>query len=259
MINVISNPLVILAVLGMSAAQGLLAAIGFWTVDFMELTLHGEKEKVSAAYGIMTVIGVFTGTIMGGQLLDRIGKYYGGKSVAQAFGIAVAGAALTVPLSFASYQFTQTPTVFLVLLCTSFLTLMIGAAGYAPGVLWLVAPQYRMFVSGLNVIVFNLLGSVPAPLVVGLLKDKFSTMDNPFPREIMSLFCLWMLWSVFLWGIVGVLAKRWGVGTNVDQEGQNVARIGDLTSRLSQSTSFSESLGRTWSVGMWSTDTMFTM
>lgn len=46
---------------------------------------------------------------------------------------------------------------------------MVGGTAPAPGIMWLAEKDLRVYVAAINVLLFNALGSVPGPLVVGLL------------------------------------------------------------------------------------------
>lgn len=218
--KVLVNPLVMLSVFGSCALQAVIACVAWWTLPFMIERIRfspsepWQEASASLSFGIVMVAGIFVGTILGGLLLDALGRCYGGKSVALAFSLGTAGMTIGLLCLVGTYVSTA-PEMFVIGLFSAIVAIMVGGAGFAPGSLWLVDRDLRVHVSALNVFFFNILGSVPGPYVVALLSPTGA--KAPTVVVMVGMSC-WLVWTVVLWVVVAIQAKRRNIGEGVDVE-----------------------------------------
>ena len=152
------------------------------------------------------MVASFVGTILGGKLMDWWGAKIGGKSASMAYTFCATCALLSAPVYLAGFAMVGNADdahVGVFFLCYGagiIFTLMAGAV-FPLAILWTVRKSERITVSSFYTFVVNVFGTVPAPVVVGELRNQMTTPDDGsdyFPVELMALITLWMIWPTVL-------------------------------------------------------------
>lgn len=213
------NPVLLLGCLGYAGLLGTSAGVGYWMIYYLTGTRDIALGVASAASGLTTLISSVLGTVIGGKCLDYMGLKFGGKSASMAYFFCSLSSLLCMPFFLAAW-YTEGHQSLLFLFYGLGIVFMLMAGGTFPlALLWTVPKNERITVSSLFTFIVNVFGTVPLPIIVGWIKDKMVTPDDPpdyFPVTLMGLVTLWMVWPFCLAGTVGFLCRWKGLGTNVD-------------------------------------------
>ncbi|KAE9031434.1 hypothetical protein PR003_g4674 [Phytophthora rubi] len=195
---------------------------------FIGLGLFSDETSASLIFGGIVAVTSLIGTPLGGYVLDRHTKH-----------TTVPGKRCFVAVS-SLFLYVTVAEVFALVMCFisdskgAFLTcftiaLFCMCALWGPemvAVLELFPSSRRSMAISANAVLIHVLGDVPAPIVMGVVRDKWApncgTVEddgdavlNPLCSEdqnglknFMLLSVLWMLWAVILWALAMVAVKR---------------------------------------------------
>ena len=172
-------------------------ALAAWGPAFMVRVHHMGTAEVGTSLGLITGFGGAAGAIIGGTLVDRLGR----RDARWVLWVPAIASTIEVPLLIA----------FLVLESTT-AALMVAVPAVLAGAVWLgpifsaaqnlVGPAMRAFTSALMLFVVNLIGLGLGPQAVGLLNDGLGPRFGPETiRYSLCLVGLTNLWAAghFAW------------------------------------------------------------
>jgi hypothetical protein len=103
-------------------------------------------------------------------------------------------------------------TAFLLLLFVGCFALFLSTAAVSVVILKVVPPQSRALAFGLQIVIIHVLGDVPSPVVVGLLKDAiapdsmktdgsdaYSEEGKERLRLVLMIAVSWLAWTIIFW------------------------------------------------------------
>lgn len=238
--QVLTNPIAWMAILGFAGLMASTSGAGIYMALYClySVAQHptpADQNLCIYGLGFGTAIASVIGTIMGGLIVDIASRAMGRRSSPVSFLVASFFAAASIPVLMVAYRATDVKT-FLIVYCGGILLLMSSTSSYTPGLIWLVPVEQRSHITALNGIVFNLLGSVPAPLAVGLVKDALWPCPKPpciIPKELMYLCVYWMAWPAVLWLLAAVTSKCMDEGVLDESAGGRRERRMSLSRSLS--------------------------
>jgi len=189
----------------------LLYAIGGYVLQAMALngvaafvSSYGEKigfklETIGIYFGIILVAAGSLGTLGGGRLCSWLSRK-GSAPISSMLNFVGISALLGAPFLFAA--FLQSAHASFLLLCFLAELLIFAGTGPINSVIVLVCPQaYLTLTQGLTILALNLLGSLPAPPLVGKIADHFSLEIG------LRSLCLPLIAAGLIWTLGGRLAK----------------------------------------------------
>lgn len=214
LLNVLSNILIWLGCLGFAALMGVSASLGVWIIPYSRIIFGKEKSVAAPLFAVIIASASIFGNVFGGKLLDCLGKRQGGKSCTLAFFQCGFFSLIAVPITILSFSVSNWD-LFLFLNFAGLFFLTTSGATFSLATLWTVEVRHRVLASSLISIIMNLCGTVPLPVLTGVLKG-----DDPdtFEKWVMITLGLWLIWPTIFAFICGVHARRRGIGTNVDRE-----------------------------------------
>ena len=159
--------------LGMSAMTFAMGGIGFWIVNYVQKWRH-VSGPIAEIFGSILVVAGLLATLLGGLAGDRLrgrhpGAYFLVSAAGMLLGFPMFVAVLYVPFP-AAWVF-----MFLAIFCLFFNT------GPTNTILANVThPAMRASGFALNIFVIHTLGDVISPVIIGLLTDRFESMNAAF-------------------------------------------------------------------------------
>ncbi|CAK4081453.1 unnamed protein product [Aphanomyces euteiches] len=226
-IQVLCNPIFLLTVLGSSAFTFTISGLGvFGPLFLLGLGLFDTETEASMMFGSLVVLSAIIGTPIGGYFLDRFAanassprrQYY-------ALILMTVLMAIGVVFCLLAWSFLPSRPLFLFFITISLIFLFATPSCTAVAVLLCVAPSRRNFAVGISTLLVHLLGDVPSPIFLGMLKDYFAPhcgsveidgeiLLNPDCRRdqdglrLTFLFpMLWLLWTIAAWTSAIILAR----------------------------------------------------
>ena len=163
-----------------------------YVIDDLKMPEEEKTTRFLPLYGSASVFGPFTGGMFGGLCVSFVGGYENKKSA-----FFLAGFALITLFSSFVVIYSDTAVfmcigLFLFFFFASALLPIIG--GY---VVSSIPRQHKGAGSSLNLLITNLLGNLPGPILYGFLKDKFRDTNPRLPwKIIIHMFTLGFLASL---------------------------------------------------------------
>lgn len=179
----------VFSVLGYVLNNFALVAIAAFISD-VGMQIGFTHERITTSFGIILVLSGFFGTIGGGNLASRLAKN-SRQPMAVMLRFAGVLTLLAVPACFLVFIL-KTPLFFSI---SCFVAELLVFAALAPinSIIVLSAPAGTVTLAqGFTIFMLNLLGSLPAPILVGYLADRYSL---PYAMQICTL-------MLFLSGII---------------------------------------------------------
>jgi MFS family permease len=188
-----------------------------------------SESEASFTFGLMGAAIGTLGTILGGIILDRVSSRYGDSSyhravlsLQQIFWMMIVGFLLSL------VAYLSIPSKYSYLIVTSIALLFLF--GVAPAettvVMELFPKSRRSFAIASNTLLIHILGDVPSPIILGLLKDSWAPRCGTIEvdgRPILNPDCvkdreglmnvllfplLWFCWTIILWGLAYLILKN---------------------------------------------------
>ncbi len=167
------TPSYVFCTLGMTAMTFAIGGIAFWMPYYLE-TRPGAPAASTFIFGLITVVGGLSATLLGGLVGDRLrarfpGSYFLVSGVAMLTGFPVFLAVLETPFPWIWVL------IFLTVFCLFFNT------GPTNTILANVThPSMRAAGFALNILIIHAFGDVISPVIIGLLSDWFQDMNKAF-------------------------------------------------------------------------------
>ncbi|KAF0691179.1 Aste57867_17542 [Aphanomyces stellatus] len=234
--SVLNNAVFVLTVFGTAAFTFSLAGLSvFGPMFLIGLGLFEKETEASMVFGGVVVLSGLVGTPLGGLFLDRACHHQPDRR--QFLALRQTFWAMTIGTTLALFAWCMLPNKFwfLFLLGLALSFLFASTSANAIVILLCVDPSRRSLAVGVNTLFLHLLGDVPSPIILGMLKDAWAphcgsielngtVVLNPdcardFQGLLMSLLfpLLWMIWSVVSYGAATYLVQR-----RMRQEGHDI-------------------------------------
>jgi MFS family permease len=150
-----------------------------YVIDDLKMPEEEKMTKFVPLYGGASVFGPFTGGMFGGFLVSLVGGYENKRSAFFLAGFAV----ITLLSSFIVIYSNQA-----VMLCIGLFLFFFFASALLPiigGYIVSSIPKaHKGAGSSLNLLITNLLGNLPGPILYGFLKDSFKDTNPRLPWKI---------------------------------------------------------------------------
>ena len=163
-----------------------------YVIDDLKMPEEEKTTRFLPLYGGASVFGPFTGGMFGGLCVSFVGGYENKKSA-----FFLAGFALVTLLSSWVVIYSNTATFMCIGLFLFFFfasALLPIVAGY---VVSSIPKEHKGAGSSLNLLITNLLGNLPGPIIYGFLKDNFKDSNPRLPwKIIIHMFTLGFLSSL---------------------------------------------------------------
>jgi MFS family permease len=160
-----------------------------YVIDDLKMPEEEKTTRFLPLYGGASVFGPFTGGMFGGLCVSFVGGYENKKSA-----FFLAGFALVTLLSSWVVIYSNTATFMCIGLFLFFFfasALLPIVAGY---VVSSIPREHKGAGSSLNLLITNLLGNLPGPIIYGFLKDNFKDSNPRLPwKVIIHMFTLGFL------------------------------------------------------------------
>ena len=150
-----------------------------YVMEDLKITEEQRKNKFLPLYGGSSVFGPFTGGMFGGLCVSFVGGYENKKSAFFLAGFAVVTLFSSLVVIYSNNVVYMCIGLFLFFFFASALLPIIG--GY---VVSSIPKQHKGAGSSLNLLITNLLGNLPGPILYGFLKDKFKDTNPRLPWKI---------------------------------------------------------------------------
>jgi MFS family permease len=167
-----ARPLYVFIVLGQCAYTFALGGFGFWAADYVASRYDVEPGQAARTFGLVTVVGGFVGTLVGGWLGDR-GMKDGAADVLVArrgVGVTAVSVGLAAPLAAAAVLAPTAPSFYAVLVLCE-VALFIPNGPYNLALLRSVPPELRASAMAWSVFAMHFLGDLLSPPLIGAVAD----------------------------------------------------------------------------------------
>ncbi|KAF0690885.1 Aste57867_17777 [Aphanomyces stellatus] len=189
-----------------------------------------EERICSTVFGGIVVLAGLLGSPLGGYLVDRQCRGRENESawrhyvVTRLMFIMAIGA---LAFALASVIAVDFPWAILVLMFIALVCLFVTTSPFTVGILLSVNKSHRGFAIGLSTALLHVLGDLPAPLILGTLKDKWAphcgsvtvngtetlnpdclVSDKAGLTSVLVFAYAWLGWTVLFYGITFVMARR---------------------------------------------------
>eukprot|EP01033_Poteriospumella_lacustris_P012293 gene12293-8790_t len=215
---VLRQPIFLWLTLSVAAQIGVMVGISTFGASFLVgLGFFNQQAAASSAFGTVLLMSGLIGTPIGGLMLDRLLGHLStaGDSPCQRTAALHRIALFAIAMTSAG----------LVCLCLGLLANNAGAFLFALGMG--VALMHRVVAIATNILCLHIFGDVPAPIIVGLLKDRLaphcsqpanSDDDNIAAtsgcreessglRNTMRIVELWLLWVIIAFAVIAYLTR----------------------------------------------------
>lgn len=219
---VVNVPLFLLLSAGYAAQTASIIGLATFGSSFaMGLGLFDSEAGASTAFGAVISVAGLVGTPLGGILLDRKppltsqSAEHVRSAAAHVSFFTLVGAVLLMCASCVTNK-----TVFLSLVCAGSACIFSTTTGVCMAVMRAVPQQQSAFAMALLTVVIHLLGDVPSPVLVGLLKDALAPgcivsavsdqcrADGLGQRLTFALTTAWMGWACLYYFVAWRVAVR---------------------------------------------------
>lgn len=165
--NIMCNGTFLLVLMTLTILFYIVTGIQYWVTDYMLNILKQEKTVVFICYAVVTITGPVLGTIVGGSISSCLGGYQAKKSVLQTLAFTYCCLIFAIPIPLISNF-----PAFLVLLW--FLLFFGGSIlpSLAGVLLSCVGKQEKVIAQSFAMLIYNLLGYLPSPIIYGIVSDS---------------------------------------------------------------------------------------
>eukprot|EP00578_Thalassiosira_sp_NH16_P025160 CAMPEP_0181088058 /NCGR_PEP_ID=MMETSP1071-20121207/6589_1 /TAXON_ID=35127 /ORGANISM="Thalassiosira sp., Strain NH16" /LENGTH=541 /DNA_ID=CAMNT_0023169959 /DNA_START=421 /DNA_END=2046 /DNA_ORIENTATION=- len=240
----LSSPVLVTLSLGWSAIIGVVASLGTFGGAFvLALQLYDDERDAAYSFGVAAALAGVIGTPLGGSLVDKIMERYTGSNthepmrggegiddslrypiiasvVARINALVVTAMLFVVPT-----LVMKDATFFLSFLFIGWTLLFMTQTGVTLVALLSVDRSHRPNAMAFLMITSHLLGDVPLPIVLGLIKDQFAPscrvresgeFEDPEGckaqqagvRQTLAIAYAWILWSIIFLEITRRIARH---------------------------------------------------
>ncbi|TMW62051.1 hypothetical protein Poli38472_009544 [Pythium oligandrum] len=201
----------------------------FCPVILIGMGFFDSETSVSSAFGAIIVISGTIGTVVGAMALDTMTR---GNSVSKkvrshmAVDLIFSLTCAAVVVSLLMMAFSGFKFGFLLMLAFTFFLLSAAGPAEAVAVMELFPESRQTMAVAANTVVILVLGDIPAPVVVGWLKDSWAPhcgtvetngtvglnpecpQDRSGMHDVLFFTVLWLVWAVVLWGGAKLVLRR---------------------------------------------------
>jgi MFS family permease len=186
-----------------------------------------DEHYAATVFGVVVIVSGLIGYPLGGCLVDRAAVVDDDclrlmVATRYMFLLMTAGVFWLLISIFCM----QSAIIFFLILATGLILVFATQAASSIVVLLSVSKARRGFATGLNSLILHAFGDVPSPILLGLLKDYLAPhcgsvtingntkmdplciRDKEGLRLTLAMTFIWMLWTVVLWGLTYILARR---------------------------------------------------
>ncbi|TMW62049.1 hypothetical protein Poli38472_009542 [Pythium oligandrum] len=188
-----------------------------------------SETQVSLIFGIVVVVSGTIGTVVGGLLLDRMSN---GNNVSNyrraqlAVDLSLYLMIITQAFGLIMMIFTKSKFWFLFMLAMTFLFMSAVGPAETVAVMEMFPESRQAMAVAANTVLILLLGDLPAPVIIGWLKDTWAPLcgtveidgdlilnpechnDRSGINHVLLFSVLWMIWAVLLWLGAKVVMRR---------------------------------------------------
>ncbi|KAF0700129.1 Aste57867_9317 [Aphanomyces stellatus] len=226
-VQVVCHPIFLLTVLGSAAFTFTISGLGvFGPLFLLGLGLFQSETEASMMFGSLVVLSAMIGTPLGGFLLDRYSADVSPPR-RQVLALSIMTVLMAFGVTFCLLAWVALPSkpLFLGLITISLVFLFATPSCTAVAVLLCVPLSRRNFAVGISTLLVHVLGDVPSPILLGMLKDVYAPhcgsveidgeiLLNPdcahdqAGLKLTFLFpMLWLFWTLLAWTAAIVLAR----------------------------------------------------
>jgi len=156
-------------VLGYAAYTYALGGLAYWMPAFLERVRGLPKERAAADFGLIVLATGLIGTLAGGYLADRLGRF--NRQAYTAFcGVVTVAAAPVAWLALAAPE----RSVYLPAIVVAQLLLFMSTGPVNAALVNAVSPLERASAAAFTMITIHLLGDVPSPVLIGYVSDRLT-------------------------------------------------------------------------------------
>ncbi|KAF0687329.1 Aste57867_20939 [Aphanomyces stellatus] len=220
-VSILQSPMFLSSTLGMAALTFFVEGVAVFGPSILLGRHTFPADYVATIFGAAVVVGGIVGGTLGGYVMDVACV---GHENNAAFRLAMACrqrfvfVGLSLPLAVGAVAAIDHPPTFLLLFVLAVVCVYATMGTTTTTILLTVSPARRGLATGIHTALTQLLGSVPAPLVIGLVKDalapgcgasdegthaRLDDCDTPANQRglqtTMLLLMLWLLWPLVFW------------------------------------------------------------
>ena len=201
--TIFSSPIFVFSVLTMASLFFILTSIQFWGSNYMKNHLKIDNQTHQLiSFAVICLTSPTIGVLVGGAIINKIGGYETKHSSIFCFICCCLSVSFIIPIPF--FDNLIWFTIF------GWLALFFGGALMAPltGIIITSIPKYLAGSANSFTIFFsNLLGYLPAPVVYGLIEERFEEKNGD--KRIAMKCCLWYsLVSIIFLGIATIFRYK---------------------------------------------------
>ncbi|KDO32340.1 hypothetical protein SPRG_02819 [Saprolegnia parasitica CBS 223.65] len=227
-LSILMSPLFMLVALGSAAYIFSISGLGAFGPSLLIGLGLFEESSAAMVFGAIIVVAGTIGTLLGGLFLDRScaldpdnEEFRMYKATRQLCIMLATGTAFLV-LSWIALEWDKVLSIGILAIALAFLFGCVPASVVA--ILLSVDKRRRGLALGINTLLAHLLGDVPSPIVLGMLKDKWAphcnTLDdgvslNPLCandrdglKQTLLFPYLWLIWAIVLAAIAVEVSRR---------------------------------------------------
>lgn len=161
-----TSPLFWINTTGYTLLTFTIGGLGAWMPTFLQQERGQNPTRAGLVFGAITLIGGLVGTLIGGLLGDWAEKRRAGGGM-WVSGIGLVAAA---PFVYLAAVLPDISSIYAVILLVMIL-LFLNTGPINAAVLNSVAPAFRSFAMGVNMLLIHLLGDAASPVAIGAIKD----------------------------------------------------------------------------------------
>lgn len=202
---IISNPVYIFCLLARLVVNSITSVLQFWIPNYVtDVIGYQNKEIKLVCYVFMICCLPFCGSFFGSYAADAVGGYSNKHSLVIVFIIYLFAALLFAPVSYMTewYSFLGC--------CAAFLVCGSAVLPSLNGIILSSIPA-RLKAKGYSIanVAGLLLGSIPSPIIYGLLNDRYKVIDTHFSMKYFSVYAF-----VGVFWIVCAVISRYSLENN---------------------------------------------
>ncbi|OQS01200.1 Major Facilitator Superfamily (MFS) [Achlya hypogyna] len=226
--SILTSPLFMLVALGSAAYIFSISGLGAFGPSLLIGLGLFEESSAAMVFGAILVVAGTIGTLLGGLFLDRScaldadnEEFRMYKATRQLCMMLATGTAFLV-LSWIALDWGKVASIAILAIALAFLFGCVPASVVA--ILLSVDKRRRGLALGINTLLAHVLGDVPSPIVLGMLKDKWApdcntledgTTLNPLCandraglKQTLLFPYLWLIWAIVLAAVAVEVARR---------------------------------------------------
>jgi MFS family permease len=168
-------PLYFWVVAGQCAYTFAIVGFGYWAPKYVALRYSMEDGRAAFLFGLVTVVGGFVGTLVGGRIGDIVSRRHASDEGVARGNLALTAVATGIAVPFAAVCLVcPTALVFFAMVLPCEIALFVPGGPYNVAVLRSVPPALRTTGMALSIFASHLFGDLWSPPLIGLVADHVS-------------------------------------------------------------------------------------